>query len=97
MADGDAHRQGRKEREIDPAVVALGHVVDAAEGDPRVGKIARARLHEMQNFVTTIDAWYEQMLTVPPSKIMALMKLGSRIANLLSFAPKRHVKKAKAS
>ena len=77
--------QGRKEREIDPAVAALRHVLDTAEGDPRVGKTARARLHELQDFVATIDGWYDQMLTVPPGKIMALIKLGSRVVNLLSF------------
>ena len=77
--------QGRKEREIDPAVVALRHVLAAAEGDPRVGKAARARLHELQDFVATVDGWYNQMLTVPPAKIMALIKLGSRVVNLLSF------------
>lgn len=77
--------QGRKEREIDPAVAALRHVLDAAEGDTRVGKVARARLQELQGFVTTIDGWYDQMLTVPPAKIMALIKLGARVVNLLSF------------
>ncbi|MEG3147131.1 MarR family transcriptional regulator [Sphingomonas sp. RT2P30] len=77
--------QGRKEREIDPAVAALRHVLDAAEGDTRVGNVARARLHELQGFVTTIDGWYDQMLTVPPAKIMALIKLGARVVNLLSF------------
>jgi len=77
--------QGRKEREIDPAVVALRHVLDAEKGDPRVGKAARARLHELQDFVATIDGWYAQMLTVPPAKIMALIKLGSKVVNLLSF------------
>lgn len=77
--------QGRKEREIDPAVVALRHVLDAAEGDPRVRKAALARLHDLQDFVATVDGWYNQMLTVPPSKIMALIKLGSKVVNLLSF------------
>lgn len=77
--------QGRKEREIDPAVAALRHVLDAAEGDTRVGDTARARLQELQGFVATIDGWYEQMLTVPPAKIMALIKLGAKVVNLLGF------------
>jgi DNA-binding transcriptional regulator GbsR (MarR family) len=77
--------QGRKEREIDPAVTALRHVLAAAEGDRRVGAAARARLHELQDFVETIDGWYAQMLTVPPAKIMALIKLGAKVVNLLTF------------
>jgi DNA-binding transcriptional regulator GbsR (MarR family) len=77
--------QGRKEREIDPAVAALRDVLAAAEGDPQVSSVARTRLREMQAFVATIDQWYAQMLAVPPHKIMALIKLGARVVNLLSF------------
>lgn len=89
--------QGRKEREIDPAIAALDSVVDAAERDPRVGKVARARLREMQAFVATIDRWYDQMLTLPPAKIMALIKLGSRIVNLLRFARRGSERSNKAA
>lgn len=77
--------QGRKEREIDPAVAALRHVLAVAEDDPRVSKAARARLHEMQGFVTTLDRWYDQMLGVPPATVMALIRMGSRVVNLLKL------------
>lgn len=87
--------QGRKEREIDPAVAALRHALDAADGDPWISSVARARLNEMQVFVTTIDQWYEQMLTVPPERIMALIKLGSRVVNLLNFGRGKHARKPK--
>jgi DNA-binding transcriptional regulator GbsR (MarR family) len=89
--------QGRKEREIDPAVAALRHVLAAADGDPKVSAVARARLNEMQNFVTTIDKWYDQMLSVPPGKIMALIKLGSRVVNLLNFVRGKNLGKAGGS
>jgi DNA-binding transcriptional regulator GbsR (MarR family) len=74
--------QGRKEREIDPAVSALRHVLETADGDPRISAVARNRLKEMQTFLATLDNWFSQMLTVPPSTLMALMKLGSRVVNL---------------
>jgi DNA-binding transcriptional regulator GbsR (MarR family) len=77
--------QGRKEREIDPMVEALGHVLAAADGDPALTKVARARLNAMHDFVTTIDSWYGQMLTVPPSTLMALIKLGSKVVGLLGM------------
>ena len=77
--------QGRKEREIDPAVAALRHVITIADDDPRVTATARARLAELQAFVTTLDRWYDQMLGVPPAKIMALIKLGARVVNLLGI------------
>lgn len=77
--------QGRKEREIDPAVAALRHVLSIADDDARVSATARARLAELQAFVTTLDRWYDQMLVVPPAKLMALIKLGARVVNLLGF------------
>jgi DNA-binding transcriptional regulator GbsR (MarR family) len=77
--------QGRKEREIDPAVAALNKALEAADGDPAVSKVARARLHEMQSFLATLDSWFGQMLTVQPSTLMKLIKLGSRVVNLLNL------------
>ena len=77
--------EGRKQREIDPVVEALGEVMAAAEGDPTLTRTARARLKEMHGFVTTLDAWYGQMLTVPPSTLMKLIKLGSKVVNLLGM------------
>jgi DNA-binding transcriptional regulator GbsR (MarR family) len=77
--------QGRKEREIDPAVAAIHKAVHAADADPAIGKVARARLHEMQAFLTTMDNWFGQMLTVPPSTLMRLIKLGARVVNLLNL------------
>lgn len=78
--------QGRKEREIDPAVVAISDVLKVADGDPTVSKVARARLLEMQAFVTTLDTWFSQMITVPPSTLMALIRLGSRVIKLAGLA-----------
>ncbi len=77
--------QGRKEREIDPMVEALGPVLAAAEGDTTLSPVARKRLNEMHGFITTMDAWYGQMLTVPPSTLMSLIKLGSKVVGLLGM------------
>jgi len=77
--------QGRKEREIDPAVAAIQKAVQAADADPAIGKVARTRLHEMQTFLATMDNWFCQMLTVSPSTLMRLIKLGSRVVNLLNL------------
>ena len=80
--------QGRKEREIDPAAAALRACLAEAEGDSRVSPVARARLAEMQRFVETLNRWYDQMLGVPPAKIMALIRMGARVVNFLSFGGK---------
>ena len=77
--------QGRKEREIDPAAAALRACLAEAERDPHVSAVARARLAEMQGFVETLNRWYDQMLDVPAPKIMALIRMGAKVVNLLSF------------
>jgi len=89
--------QGRKEREIDPAVAALRHVLETAEGDPRISKVALARLHEMNSFVATLDQWFGQMLTVPPSTLMSLIKLGTRVVGLLGLGRAKTAKRPEAT
>ena len=76
--------QGRKEREIDPAVAAIHKALDAADGDPSISKLARARLHQMQDFMNTLDGWFSQMLAVPPSTRMGLIKLGGRVVGFVA-------------
>src|SRR3954453_41067 len=77
--------QGRKEREIDPAAAALRACRAEAEGDPRVSPVAKKRLREMEAFVATLSRWYDQMLGIPAPKLMALIRMGSKVVNLLSF------------
>jgi len=77
--------QGRKEREIDPAAEVLRACVAEAEGDPRVDPVALKRLTEMLDFIETMSRWYQQILTLPKSKIVALIAMGSRVAGFLSF------------
>lgn len=77
--------QGRKEREIDPAAAALRACRAEAAADPRVGAVARKRLAEMDEFVALLSRWYDQMLDVPAPKLLALIRLGAKVANLLSL------------
>ena len=74
---------GRKAREIDPAVEALRSCVAAAEKDAAMHPAARERLQNLLAFVETMERWYAQMLSVPRSKIAGLIRLGSKILNLL--------------
>jgi len=80
--------QGRKEREIDPAIASLRQVLALADGDPKVSKVAHDRLHELNDFMATLDTWFGQMITMPPSTLMRLIRLGSRVANLLGTGRK---------
>jgi DNA-binding transcriptional regulator GbsR (MarR family) len=74
---------GRKEREIDPAIAVLKSCMAEAENDPTVSKVAAARLKEMHAFVHMLDSWYGQMLSVPKSKLAAVVRLGTKIFRFL--------------
>jgi DNA-binding transcriptional regulator GbsR (MarR family) len=76
--------QGRKEREIDPMVGAIRAAM-AEIDDPRISPVVRQRLHNMHDFVNTVEGWYSQMIKVPPSQIMALIRMGSKVVGLLKF------------
>jgi len=83
--------QGRKEREIDPMVRAITAAMETID-DPHISAKVRGRLVAMHDFVTTVDRWYQQMLDVPPSQIMALIRMGSRVVGLLKFVTRRSAK-----
>ena len=74
---------GRKAREIDPALAALKACAADAEHDASVHPVASRRLKEMLEFTQTVDRWFQQMLTIPPSKLAALMRLGAKIIRFL--------------
>lgn len=76
--------ESRKAREIDPATVVLRRCVSQGSEDPRVGKVAQQRLEAMLDFMETADNWYRQMICLPKAKVLALMKMGSRIVNFIS-------------
>ncbi|QHP69797.1 MarR family transcriptional regulator [Bradyrhizobium sp. LCT2] len=73
----------RKERELDPAIVALRACVSDAADDPTINPVASKRLKEMLAFTELADHWFMQMLKVPRPRLVALMRLGEKIANLL--------------
>ena len=75
--------EGRKEREIDPAVTTLRQCVQEAKGDKRMSPVASARLGEMLEFVEALNACYAQIQKLPKSKLGAIVRMGGRIVNLL--------------
>ncbi|NPV23343.1 GbsR/MarR family transcriptional regulator [Bradyrhizobium aeschynomenes] len=86
-----AHRiaAGRKQREIDPAIAALRACVAEATGDPAISAVAAKRLKDMLAFTELVDRWYAQMLRVPRPRLVALIKLGEKVANLLPLGRSR--------
>jgi DNA-binding transcriptional regulator GbsR (MarR family) len=81
--------QGRKEREIDPAMSAIESCVEQAKTEPNLDPTVLARMHEMQDFLATADRWSSQMLNVPKSKLNTLMKMGDKVFSLLKLTGKK--------
>jgi len=76
----------RKEREIDPAIAALRACVTDTADDPTISPVASRRLREMLVFTELVERWYTQMLKVPRPRLIALIRLGEKIVNLLPSA-----------
>ncbi len=51
--------------------------------------VAMERLIVMLDFVESVNRWYAQMLGVPRDKLVALIKMGSKIVNLVSVARRK--------
>ncbi|MBV9562484.1 MAG: MarR family transcriptional regulator [Bradyrhizobium sp.] len=80
---------GRKEREIDPAIAALRACVSDAADDPAISAVASKRLKEMLAFTELAERWYTQMLKVPRPRLVALIRLGEKVVNLLPSGKSR--------
>jgi len=80
---------GRKARELDPAVEVLGECVEGGRDERYLDPVVQLRLREMLDFVERLGRWYEQMIALPRSKLMALIRLGGGIARLLDRGGKR--------
>ena len=81
----------RKAREIDPAQAVLKSCLDDAARDPAASPAAVARLTEMKSLIDLLNDWYAQMNAVPKSKLLPLIKLGSKAVELLGPFLKKSV------
>lgn len=76
----------RKRREIDPTLALLAELDAALEGRAEVPAHVRQRIAAMGGFVATLTRWYDQVRVLPKPTLVALMKLGGRVANLVGLA-----------
>jgi DNA-binding transcriptional regulator GbsR (MarR family) len=78
----------RKRRELEPTLQLLRECVAELEKDRDTPKEARARIENMLGFLTNVTTWFEQMLALPKTTVLTLMKLGAKVANLVPRASK---------
>lgn len=73
----------RKRREIDPTIALLGELAGKLEGQNDVPAHIRQRIGRMHEFIDTLGGWYEEIRRVPRPTLVALMKLGAKVARFI--------------
>jgi DNA-binding transcriptional regulator GbsR (MarR family) len=81
--------QGRKAREIDPALAVLRACVSEAKADQRVSPSARKRLAAMLEFTESVDRSFGEIIRLPGATLMTLMKMGGAVARLATRSKKQ--------
>ena len=75
----------RKRREVDPTLTMLRQCVLEAEDDKETDPEVKARIERMLTFVETLANWYTQMRGLKKSTLVALMKMGARVAKAVGL------------
>ena len=83
----------RKRREIEPTLSLLRQCVIELENDRETPAEVKKRVGEMLSFMSTLTDWFEQVKSLPRPTLLALLKMGTKIAQLV---PKSVVRKLQA-
>lgn len=73
----------RRVREIEPTLTVLRQISLDAEEEKGLDPDVQARIIQMMRFMETLTEWYHQMNRLPKSTLIALMKMGNRVAKLV--------------
>lgn len=81
--------QERKRREVEPTLTMLRNCVLELENDKQTPKAVQDRIRNMLGFMSTLSGWFDEMVRLPKSTLIALMKLGAKVQRFLPKAKKR--------
>ncbi|HET8699467.1 MAG TPA: MarR family transcriptional regulator [Gammaproteobacteria bacterium] len=84
----------RKRREIEPTLSLLRQCVLELEADRDTPNETKTRIAEMLSFMSTLTEWFDQVKALPKPTLVALMKMGGKIAQLV---PKNVVRKLQST
>jgi DNA-binding transcriptional regulator GbsR (MarR family) len=73
----------RKRREIDPTIAFLAELKQRIELRDGIPDHVRRRIGRMHEFISTVAGWYDQVRRLPRPTLVALMKLGNKIARFV--------------
>ncbi len=74
--------EGRKQREVDPTLAVLGELLASPQLKTESAGV-RKRIQEAEQFIHILTQWSDEMLRLEPETLMKVLKLGSRIRNLI--------------
>ena len=75
--------QERKRREVDPTIAFLGELAGRLKDDPSAPQHLRERVVRLEEFMSTLGTWYEQVRVLPKPTLVTLMKLGGKVARFI--------------
>lgn len=73
----------RKRREVDPTIALLADLSARLAADDRAPAHVRQRVTRMHEFMSTLLTWYDQVRGLPKPTLVALMKLGGKVARFI--------------
>lgn len=73
----------RKKRELDPTLQLLRECAEDAQKDKQLHENSRQRINAMLEFVEVANQWYGSLIGLKRELAIKLMKLGSKIVNLV--------------
>ena len=82
----------RKRREIDPTLTMLRQCMLEAGDDRATPDEVKERIADMLGFLERLTGWYDQVKLLPRPTLIALMKMGGRVAKFVGKATRTAAK-----
>ena len=79
----------RKRREIEPTLSVLRQCVIDMENDTETPKAVKEKISTMLTFVSTLADWFDQVKLLPKSTLVALMKMGGKVASFVGMTRRK--------
>ena len=75
--------EGRKKREIDPTLHMLKIVTHSKNYEKELSTAQKRQIGELLGFMETTTSWFDDIITLPQTKLLGLMKMGGKVAKFL--------------
>ncbi|MGI9343164.1 MAG: GbsR/MarR family transcriptional regulator [Gammaproteobacteria bacterium] len=73
----------RKKRELDPTLTLLRKCVLEMESDKQTPTEVKNKMRDMLTFVTSVTDWFDEIIALPRTTLVSLMKLGRKVTRAI--------------